>query len=222
MITAAHLMMMMIKKINIGTILLLCLTVSGLQAQHTDGGVWTSVGLSFEPVKDFTVDVSEEVRYNVSIADLYQMNSNIAIDYKLNKKFKTGVDYRYSIRDGRNTNRLGWGLSYKEGFNDFALSMRTKFQYSPVPDGAEGTSWRNKIGLSYEINKDWSPFVSGELFYLFSNELDQFETYRFEAGIDYGPNKHHDYTLSWLYDHEFNVNNPDKMHVLTVGYKYSF
>lgn len=195
---------------------------SALLAQHTDGGVWLSVGVSHEPVTDFTIDVQEEMRYNVSVAELYQINTNIAVDYKLSKKFKTGVDYRYSVRDGRNTNRFGWGISYKEGMQDFDLSLRTKFQYSPVPDGAEGTSWRNKVGLSYEINKDFSPFVSGELFYSMSNEIDQLDNYRVEAGLDYGPNKHHDFTISWLYDVEFNVNNPDKMQIITFGYKHSF
>ena len=31
-----------------------------LFAQHTDGGVWMSVGVSHEPVADFTIDVNED------------------------------------------------------------------------------------------------------------------------------------------------------------------
>jgi len=213
---------MMINRIKHIILILFCCTSFITFAQHTDGGVWTGVGFSFEPVNNFTFDFNEELRYNVSVADLYQINSNFSLDYKLSKKFKTGIEYRYSIRDGRNTNRYGWGLGYKEGLNDFELSLRTKFQYSPVPDGKEGTAWRNKAALSYEINKDFSPFVSGELFYSMSNEIDQLDNYRLEAGLNYGPNKHNDFSLSWLFDHEFNVNNPETMHVLTLGYKYSF
>jgi len=214
--------MMMIKKISILSFLCCVCFPSVLFAQHTDGGAWISMGVSHEPVNDFTLEVNEEIRYNISVEELYQINTNISVDYKLSKKFKTGVDYRYSVRDGRNTNRFGWGISYKEGMQDFDLSLRSKLQYSPVPDGAEGTSWRNKAALSYQINKDFSPFVSGELFYSMSNEIDQLDNYRVEAGLDYGPNKHHDFTISWLYDVEFNVNNPDKMQVITFGYKHSF
>lgn len=59
-----------------------------LFAQHTDGGVWMSVGVSHEPVADFTIDVNEEIRYNVSVAELYQINTNIGVDYKLSKNSK--------------------------------------------------------------------------------------------------------------------------------------
>ncbi len=215
-------MMMMIKKLSISFLLLICIAGNNLFAQHVDGGTWMSVGVSFEPINDITVDINEEARYNMSIGNLYQLNTNFSIDYKLSKKFKSGVEYRYSIRDNRNTNRFGLSVAYKEGMGDFDLSLRSKFQYSPVPDGPEGTAWRNKAGLSYAINKDFSPFVSGEVFYSISNEIDQLDNYRIEGGLDYGPNKHTDFTLSWIYDREFNVNNPDIMHVLTLGYKYSF
>ena len=213
---------MMIKKLSITFLLIISLAANNLFAQHIDGGTWVNAGISFEPIKDITVDLNEEARYNASIGSLNQLNTNISIDYKLSKKIKTGVEYRYSIRDNKNTNRFGWGISYKEGMGDFDLNLRTKFQYSPVLDGPEGTSWRNKLGLSYAINKDFSPFVSCEMFYSIANEISQFDNYRIEGGLDYGPNKHNDFTLSWIYDHEFNVNNPDIMHVLSFSYKYSF
>ncbi|MEI2674981.1 MAG: hypothetical protein V9F05_13150 [Chitinophagaceae bacterium] len=82
--------MMMIKKITILSFLCCVCFSSMLFAQHTDGGVWMSVGVSHEPVADFTIDVNEEIRYNVSVAELYQINTNIGVDYKLSKKFKTG------------------------------------------------------------------------------------------------------------------------------------
>lgn len=80
---------MMINRIKHIILILFCCTSFITFAQHTDGGVWTGVGFSFEPVNNFTFDFNEELRYNVSVADLYQINSNFSLDYKLSKKFKT-------------------------------------------------------------------------------------------------------------------------------------
>lgn len=212
----------MIKQIGLACLLISTICGSNLHAQHIDGGSWIGAGIEFKPIKDFSVNLNEEIRYNISIGSLYQLNSNVSVDYKINKQIKTGIEYRYSIRDGRNTNRFGLSASIKDGFGDFDLGLRSKIQYSPVPDGPEGSAWRNKASLSYKINKHFYPFVSGELFYTFSNTINQFDNYRLEAGIDHHINKHNDLGISWIFDKEFNVNNPGTMHVLTLGYKYSF
>lgn len=200
---------------------LLAISVSAA-AQHTDGAVWTYTGAKFEPVKNVFVEVAEEFRYNVSVADLYQSNSHAQISYKFTKKIKVAGEYRYSVRASGNTHRWGLGATYREGFGDLDISFRTKYQYSTAPDGGEGTAWRNKVSADYALNKDWAIFASGELFYTMSNALDQFDNFRGETGIDYSPNKHHDFTVSYIYDHEYHVNNPLRMHILSIGYVYAF
>ncbi len=204
------------------TVLVIVLCSGSLYGQHTDGAVWTYTGVQYEVFKDLNVEVAEEFRYNTSVADLYQKNSHFSASYKLTKKIKISGEYRYSIRDGANTNRFGFGASYREGFGDLDISVRSKYQYSTAPDGSEGTAWRNKLSAQYSFNKDWSIFTSGELFYTFSNEIDQWDNYRLETGIDWSPNKHHDLSVSWIYDQQFNVNAPNGMHILSIGYVYSF
>lgn len=185
-------------------------------------GGWGSVGVGFDITKNLSASLGEEMRYNFSIAQLYQSNSDVALSYKLNKHFKVAADYRFSIRPDKYVQRIGASVTYRKGFGDLDASIKTRMQYSFTPDLQEGTAWRNKLAFKYDVNKHLSPFLSGELFYSIANDIDQFDDYRLEAGCAYDLNKHNEFTLSWLYDHEFNVNNPGSMHVITFGYYYSF
>lgn len=200
---------------------LVCITGSVI-AQHTDGATWLYTAVKAEVIKDLDVEVGEELRYNISIADLYQWNSHASATYKFTKKIKVSTEYRYSIRASGNTHRVGFGLGLREGFGDLDLAFRTKFQYSTAADGNEGTVWRNKGTVSYTLNKDWEAYGSGELFYRISNTGNALNGFRSEAGIDYSPNKHHDFNLGWIYDMEFHVNDPGNLHVLSLAYVYSF
>lgn len=213
---------MMIKKYFFAFLLISLLPIRQLYAQHTDGAGWVSVGISFEIINDLTCDIGEEMRYNFSVGDLYQLNTNIGLDYKFSKRFKAGVEYRYSVREVQNISRVAASFGYKEELQDLTLSLRSKLQYSFIPDASEGTAFRNKIGAKYKINKDFSPYISAELFYSLSNEINQFDNFRSEAGISYGPNKHNEFNLSYLFDKEFNVNKPETMHIGSLGYVYTF
>ena len=212
----------MINKIQLLLLTFIIILLRPLSAQHVDGGGWVNAGISFEIINDLSCDIAEEIRYNFSTGDLYQMNSNISVDYKINKRFKLGSEYRYSIRKSQNTNRIAASFGYKEEMNDLTLSLRSKFQYSFTPDASEGTAFRNKLGAKYKINKDFSPFITGEIFYSMSNEINQFDNFRTEGGLSYGPNKHNEFNLSYIYDKEFNVNKPETMHIVSLSYVYTF
>ncbi len=214
--------MTMINKKHFLLFVFVLILLRPLTAQHVDGGGWVNAGISFEIINDLTCDIGEEIRYNFTTGDLYQINSNIAIDYKINKRFKVGTEYRYSVRQSQNTNRIAASFGYKEEINDLTLSLRSKLQYSFTPDASEGSAFRNKIGAKYKISKDFSPFVSAELFYSLSNEIDQFDNFRSEAGLSYGPNKHNEFNVSYIFDKEFNVNNPETMHIVSLSYIFTF
>jgi len=198
------------------------LAVINLRAQHTDAAVWLYSGIKVEPVKDINLEVGEELRYNFSVASLYQVNTHASLSYSFTKKIKVNGEYRYSVRDNGNTNRVGIGLSYREGFGKLDLGFRTKYQYSTAPDGAEGTTFRNKGTIFYEYSKEMTFYVSGEVFYNFLPEGNAFQDMRYEGGVDYAPNKHHDLTVSYIYDREFAVISPERLHVANVSYAYKF
>ncbi|MFI5170792.1 MAG: DUF2490 domain-containing protein [Chitinophagales bacterium] len=215
-------MTMMIKKLLLAFYLVIIIFSTQLSAQTTDGAGWLNAGISFNIIEDLTCDISEEARYNFSVAELYQLNSDVALDYKITKKIKVGADYRFSIRPEKNINRVGASINLREGFNDLDIGFRSKVQYSFTPDAQEGSAWRNKVSVKYKINKDFTPFISGELFYSFETGLHQFDDYRLEGGIGYSPTKHHDIKAAYLYDKEFQVNDPETLHIFALGYVYSF
>lgn len=197
-------------------------TCNSVFAQHRDAGTWLSAGISADIAKDLTLDISEEMRYNISVASLYQINSDIALSYKFTKKIKIGIDYRYSIRELTDINRVGLALTLREGVKDFDFSIRSKIQYSFTPDQQEGSAWRNKGTIKYEATKKLTPYFSAELFYAFSNQINQFDDYRLEAGLSWEITKHHELNPFFLYDQEFHVNDPEILNVFGLTYVYKF
>ena len=189
-------------------------------AQHRDLGTWLGAGISYDLTKNISLDISEEMRYNISVADLYQLNSDISLSYKFTKKIKVGIDYRYSVRELADVNRVGCSLTLREGVKDFDFSIRSKIQYSFIPDRQEGSSWRNKGTIKYEVTKKLTPYFSAELFYAFSNDIDQFDNYRLETGLSWELNKHHELNPFFLYNQEFQVNAPEILNVFGLSYVY--
>lgn len=200
----------------------LCLICNFAFAQYRDAGAWISAGISADLHKSLSLDISEEMRYNISVANLYQINSEIGLAYKFTKKIKVGFDYRYSVRELADINRIGFSLTLREGVKDFDFSIRSKIQYSFIPDRQEGSAWRNKGTVKYELKKNLIPYFSAELFYGFSNEINQFDNYRLEAGLNWKIVKHHELNPFFLYDQEFNVNNPETMNIIGLSYVYNF
>ena len=210
--------MMMIKNSLLIAFFIITCTISF--AQHRDAGTWIGAGISYDLSKDISLDINEEMRYNISVADLYQLNSNISFSYKFTKKIKVGIDYRYSVRESVDVNRVGCSLTLREGVKDFDFSIRSKIQYSFIPDRQEGSAWRNKGTIKYEVTKKLTPYFSAELFYAFSNDIDQFDNYRLETGMRWELNKHHELNPFFLYDQEFQVNAPEILNVFGLSYVY--
>lgn len=193
-----------------------------MHAQYTDIVGWTDASIKFDLTKDLEGSVGQQLRYDFTIGSLYQWNSEASLDYKLIKHLKAGVDYRFSYRPGGSKQRVGLGLTYKDGFGDFDLGFRSKIQYSFTPDNREGSTWRNKISGDYKINKHWYVGASGEIFYAFSNTGNLFNNYRLGCSVEHRINKHNSLELAYLYDDEFHVNAPVDLHVMSLSYAYSF
>ena len=45
---------------------------------------------------------------------------------------------------------------------------------------------------------------------------------RYQAGVNYDLNFKSRFTLRYIFEDEFNVSNPDRLHVIVAGYSYSF
>lgn len=193
-----------------------------LTAQENSYAAWLQAGVNFDIIKDLTCEIAEQLRYSFESEAVYLANTDVSLSYKFNKHFKAGAEYRLKRYPGFFTHRPAVSATYSEGFNDFDVSLRTKYQHDfgnyILPDNA----WRNKLMVKYNITKDIHPFVSGELFYEIFYKENSFNNFRFETGVKWELNKHNDVDLSYLLDKEFHKVNPIALHVAYISYLYKF
>ncbi|MFN0275471.1 MAG: DUF2490 domain-containing protein [Chitinophagales bacterium] len=200
-----------------------CFPVSAL-AQDQDLATWLQAGIEIDLPKKFTLDISEEQRYNIETSDAYALYSNISLEYKWNKHLFTGAEYRYKTPGAYNApaHRVATSITYRNSFNDFNWNVRTKLQYDIKPDNFETSAWRNKIGLKYDGWKDIKPYVSYEVFYALLFSGNTFNTIRPEFGVNFQLSKQHEITAYYLIDKNFNEYDPLTLYVLGLNYLFKF
>lgn len=200
-------------------IIVVCVSISQLlKAQDADPALWVQAGVEFNLPKKLTLELSEQVRYNMETADAYSLYSEIAAGYKINKHLQTALEYRLNPLPGNTSQRVAATASYKNNIGDFDWSIKTKVQYDIKPDKYESSAWRNKIGLKYDGLKSVKPYVSYEVFYSFSYKGDAFDKLRPELGLQYALNKKNEFTLYYLIDKAFNESDPLTLYVLGLNY----
>jgi hypothetical protein len=118
--------------------------------------------------------------------------------------------------------------SYK--WSGFTFSIRTRMQYG-FEEFMYFGDWqqnslvsRNRLKARYHFfGTRISSFAALESWHNLSRLPDPaFVHMRYQAGLSFEPNFRSTFTLRYLFEDEFNVNNPDRLHILLAGYAHHF
>jgi len=178
----------------------------------------------------FSTQITQSFRLNENFSELGTSFSEIGVNYKVLKRFSIGATYRFSqkrkIDDFYSMrHRYNIDVSYKLKIKKLSITLRERFQsrYKDYGNREKGNVpknyFRSKVTMRYNLNKKYTPFVSGELFYQISEQIDNL---RFKAGFDYEFNKFSTLNMYYMIDKEVNVKNPWTNYVIGIGYTYSF
>lgn len=196
---------------------------AAVMAQESDFQTWTSAGIKKELSKRTDFTLSQELRLKDNSTRLNTTFTDVGLKYQLFKNFDAGLYYRLIISPGAVAHRPYGEVSYEIDIQKWSIEPRLRFQHQEERNEIAKNYFRPKATLSYKINKEWKPFVAGELFYhAFYYQGSQFDEYRLSTGVEYDWKKKHSIKLFYLFDQEFNVNNPLQRHVAGLGYEYDF
>ena len=216
------------------TIFIFAFAANYALAQVNDAGVWASINVEKKINSKVALQLSEEVRFNENVSEVGTAFTEIGANYKLSKYIAVGVSYRfiqkrkvddfYSFR-----HRYNVDVAFKYKYKKLSMSLRERLQtqYANVnssEDGKVATRYlRNKLTLKYNLERKYTPFVAGELFYQLTNvEGNEFDNVRYTVGVDYEINKKVSLELFYLINKEFNTNNPVTDYVSGFGFTYTF
>ncbi len=201
-------------------------------SQVNDAGLWTSVNLEKKITADFSLNLSEELRFNENISELGTAFTEFGGDYKLIKNLTAGISYRFiqkrRVDDFYSTrHRLIFNLSYRHKIKKLSITLRERFQtqYADIYSSEDGKipehTLRSKLTLKYDFDKKYFPFIYTELFYQLNNpEGNELVNVRYAAGFEYEFNKRSSLDLFYLINKEINVNNPWTDYVIGVAYNF--
>lgn len=191
----------------------------------SDAKLWTSISIS-KKLNDFTFSFSEDFRFDENMSHLDKVFSEFGAEYKIMKGFYAGINYRFSKDNNyENSNynirhRLDLSLTYKYKYDNFRFSYRTKLQTkSAIQNENSPTFSRNKFGIKYKLDNDFTPFISYEFYYQFNEEKIINRT-RISFGSTYKINKHNDLKFFYIFENRFNVNTLKRNHIYGVSYSF--
>jgi opacity protein-like surface antigen len=215
-------------------LLLLLLPCRFLMAQVNDAQAWLNLNVGKRITPRITAEVAGEVRLNENYSEVGTMLADLGLNYRFNDRFRAGLTYRFSMKrrlDDTYETRNTWYAegSYREKLKPLEIVFRLRYQarYDEAGTSAEASTPTNhlraRLALRADLNRDYKPYLFGELFFRTSTSPYQpMDEYRVGGGIEYAFNRRHSLDLKYFISRETGVNNPETAYVIGVGYYILF
>ena len=200
------------------------------RAQLDDTGLWLDASIQKSFTRKLDVSVMQQLRLSHDIAEVDALISDAGIDYSITKQLKAGLHYRFINSNKENyyskRHRMYFDLAWKQkaGILSITLRERIQQQFNDYHSSETGKipTWtlRTKLAVKADLDKNYFPYVSGEIFYLVDNakEEDKLITnYRLETGFEYKFNRMHSINPYAL----FNYTISPQFEELIFGISYS-
>ena len=195
---------------------------------------WTSIGISKKLGKNWKLSLDQEFRFSKDVSQFDVYFTDFGIDYKLNKHFSVGANYRFyqnKNSDGifQTQHRWNTDAEYKQKIDRFTLAYRLRFQNKDedfYTSNSENNIYnlRNKFSVNYNINNfKFDPFFSAELYRQIDNvNTTELSKLRWTLGLEYSLKKFGDVELFYRIDNELNQSYNKDTYIVGLGYKFSF
>ncbi len=201
-------------------------------AQVNDAGLWASINIEKKFTNKISVHVSVESRFNENFSELGTFYPELTGEYKYNKIFSLSGGYRFILKRRvddtySSRHRYLFNLNIKHKISELSANARIRYQsqYSDLNSSEDGkipsNYLRTKLTLKYDLQKKYTPFVSGEVFFNVNHPGGVlFDDYRVSAGIEYEFSKKSTLELGYLIDREIQIANPLTSYVILIGWSY--
>jgi hypothetical protein len=204
-----------------------------VSAQVNDAGLWTNITLKKKVTKHLDAYLTEELRFDENITELGTIFTDIGATYEILPGFKAGAFYRFICKRRLDdsyikAHRYYFDLSYGNHIKRFEFSYRIRFQsqykdYGSSPEGHVAVNQlRQKVHLGINTKTRFDPYLDAEIWYLIWPPWSNFDNLRISAGIVTRITKHHFIDTGYIYQQEFNVNDPVTDYIVFLGYKIVF
>lgn len=215
--------------------LLLCV-ITLADAQETkvinDLLLWTGAKVEKSFAKDWMVSLEQEIRFKHNISEISNTFTETGLRYRISKNFSLEGGFRYTWDKKKNgtyqgLSRYNFDLRYKGKIDFLTIYYRLRYQ-KEVEDFAifdlsapYEKQLRNRFTIRLNSLKSISPYVSGEIFQIFTPHADpRFGYCRMLAGIRYEPGRMGEFNVAWGFNRELSSSQPAMIYMFNVNYTY--
>lgn len=208
-----------------------------LSAQTQDFGMWNTISVNKDLSDKLTFGLDQEIRFRDNLSTLNLVYTNVGLTYKLNSNFKFSAVYRFI---DKHKDDFSWGVRHRIYFDaaikvkpgNFNFSYRARYQlewrgagYELIHGKVPEVYFRNLFKLGYKLNDNWEPYLGSEIRFQIRNPRipyhNGFDRTRMIGGLNYEVNKHHVIGTYFLYQKEWNVSDPETLHILGIEYTFN-
>ncbi len=193
---------------------MLSVCISKVWAQEKDLQLWADVSVDMQLHKAWKVSAAIGSRYQENIAILQQKYGEVSAYYSWRKHWRMGMQYRYVMRaypTSYHLHRYAIDISYKYKWRRWRATWRERVQYKMRADNRKhSTVLRSKWKLAYNIKHcKLSPFVAAEHYLALQGKNKGLtDKWRWQCGASYPVYKHTELSAKWMWQQEYNTNNP--------------
>lgn len=202
------------------------------QAQRVHTGLWLNAEQSYRVHDDW--EFGSELAFRTENTFAKQSFVGFSAAYKglnfLDPKFAyrfVGRPHSFAAEDLGH--RFQLDLNHKRRILDFDLKLRNRYQirYQNWFSSTEGRNpdiyTRFKIDISYPIAKDWEIGVGNEYWLRLSGNEGYFiDRTRIAFGVERELNKQSKINISYIYQKQLQVSDPETINILSIEYAYEF
>ena len=201
------------------------LIVSNLFAQDVfvqDFGTRFSLSLNYKPIKEITLNWTEEARFKNNSSKFDRLYSGLGITYNAHKNFSMGAIYEFqvlqkSVDHFQFRHRVKFVVQPNVSFGRFNLSLREMPQMT-YTDYVDWTL-RSRLKLNYSfMNKHLKPYVSVEMYNPLQNvnKNNWVTKVNYRAGLEWKIDSVNGLEFYYMFEHE--VTKKLGNHIVGVAY----
>jgi len=188
--------------------------------ENTGSGVWLGLDLKYKFSKKIDLNFCPQWRSVISPPQFGSLLLEAGLDYSVAKNLTASAFYRYDIKPDAVQQRVYLDLSGQHKFikkisTELRIRIQRQFGLNKIPVNY----LRPKLSIKYKLSKKVSPFISGELFYHLYYKGNEFDNFRFQAGVNWDLKHSMSLKTYYLLDSEFNVYASGRQHIagITLG-----
>ncbi len=204
-------------------IFILCF-FSKTNAQSPVLKTWLNIGYSQKiKIKKFKckLGISQGIRtsdlvYNTRVSAL----TELGVSKKITDNYSLGISYRISY-----INKLKHRIAISNAFKfklvkRLKIGLRLKYQAEFEKNTPFSQDIRLKTKLTYKANKDYVPYLFGEILYNNTYNYSNFNEFRLGIGFSADYKKKHIFDVMLMFSQDLNIENPRKSLVLGLEYEF--